>query len=40
MRLLEELGELIPLDGPPDLAAVEALFARYDTEIVSAPAAS
>jgi mannose-6-phosphate isomerase-like protein (cupin superfamily) len=40
MRLLEELGELIPLDGPPDLAAVEALFARYDTEIVSAPAPS
>ena len=40
MRLLEELGELIPPDGPPDLAAVEALFARYDTEIVSGPPAS
>jgi mannose-6-phosphate isomerase-like protein (cupin superfamily) len=34
--LLEELGQLIPVDGPPDLAEVEALFARYDTQIVSA----
>jgi mannose-6-phosphate isomerase-like protein (cupin superfamily) len=36
MRLIEELGQLIPVEGPPDPAEVEALFARYDTEIVSA----
>jgi quercetin dioxygenase-like cupin family protein len=38
--LIEELGQLIPLDGPPDLAKVVALFARYDTEIVSVPGTS
>jgi mannose-6-phosphate isomerase-like protein (cupin superfamily) len=36
MGLIEELGELIPPDGPPDPAAVAALFARYETDIVSA----
>lgn len=38
-KLVEELGRLIPGDGPPDLAAVAALFARYDTELVD-PTAS
>jgi mannose-6-phosphate isomerase-like protein (cupin superfamily) len=33
-RLVEELGELLPADGPPDAARVAALFARYDTEIL------
>jgi mannose-6-phosphate isomerase-like protein (cupin superfamily) len=37
MGLIEELGKLIPTDGPPDPAAVAALFARYDTDIVSGP---
>lgn len=32
-RLVEELGALLPQDGPPDADAVAALFARYDTEI-------
>jgi len=32
--LIEELGRLIPKDGPPDQDAVVALFKRYDTEIV------
>jgi quercetin dioxygenase-like cupin family protein len=34
MELIRELGKLIPIDGPPDPAAVAALFARYDTDIV------
>lgn len=38
MELIRKLGKLIPADGPPDLEAVVALFARYDTEIVAAPA--
>jgi len=33
-QLVEELGTLLPADGPPDLQAVAALFARYDTDIV------
>jgi quercetin dioxygenase-like cupin family protein len=32
--LIEELGQLIPADGPPDQAAILALFKRYDTDIV------
>jgi quercetin dioxygenase-like cupin family protein len=32
--LVEELGDLLLADGPPDAAAVVALFARYDTEIL------
>jgi len=35
VELLEELGKIIPRDGPPDPAKIVALFARYDTEIVS-----
>lgn len=36
MTLVEELGQLLA-GGPPDPAAVAALFAHYDTEIVGAP---
>ena len=32
--LVEELGPLMPLNGPPDMAAVGRLFAKYDTEMV------
>jgi mannose-6-phosphate isomerase-like protein (cupin superfamily) len=35
-QLVEELGALLPADGPPDQAEVAALFARYDTQIVEA----
>jgi mannose-6-phosphate isomerase-like protein (cupin superfamily) len=35
-QLVEELGAILPADGPPDAHAVAALFARYDTEIVEA----
>jgi hypothetical protein len=38
MELIRELGRLIPADRPPDLDALVALFARYDTEMVAAPA--
>lgn len=31
--LIEELGAVMPVDGPPDPAAVAAVFARWDTEI-------
>lgn len=34
VRLLEELGPLLPDRGPPDMAAIERLFARYDTALV------
>lgn len=34
VRLIEELGPLIPEDGPPDQDAILELFRRYDTEIV------
>lgn len=34
-RLVEELGALLPTAGPPDPAAVAALFERYDTEMVA-----
>ena len=33
--LVEELGPLMPLNGPPNLAAVARLFAKYDTEMVT-----
>lgn len=33
-HLVEELGAILPQDSPPDLAAVAALFAKWDTEIV------
>jgi mannose-6-phosphate isomerase-like protein (cupin superfamily) len=32
--LIEELGALIPADGPPDQDAILALFKRYDSDIV------
>lgn len=32
--LIEELGGLIPTDGPPDQDALLALFKRYDSAIV------
>jgi mannose-6-phosphate isomerase-like protein (cupin superfamily) len=35
VRLLEELGPLIPARGPADLADVRRLFGRYDTELVA-----
>jgi hypothetical protein len=34
LGMLEELGEILPADGPPDMGRVEALFARYQTEMV------
>ena len=37
LGLIEELGELIPADGPPDVDKVMALFARYQTEVVGGP---
>jgi len=33
--LVEELGPLMPVNGPPDSAAVARLFAKYDTEMVT-----
>ena len=33
--LVEELGAILPPDAPPDEAAVAALFAKWDTEIVA-----
>ena len=38
VKLVEELGELLA-KGAPDPAAVAALFARYDTDIVGPPLA-
>jgi len=35
VQLVEELGAILPKDGPPDEAAVAALFARWDTAIVA-----
>ena len=35
VELLEELGKIVPRDGPPDPAQIAKLFAKYDTEIVS-----
>jgi mannose-6-phosphate isomerase-like protein (cupin superfamily) len=32
--LIEELGRLIPTDGPPDDDAILTLFKRYESEIV------
>ncbi len=32
--LVEELGSLIPAAGPPDVAALRRLFAKYDTELL------
>ena len=34
VALIEELGALIPKDGPPDENAIVVLFKRYDTDIV------
>jgi len=34
VKLLQELGRLVPPTGPPDAAKVARLFARYDTELV------
>jgi quercetin dioxygenase-like cupin family protein len=36
VRLIEELGALIPADGPPDAAKIAALFAAYETDLVEA----
>jgi hypothetical protein len=33
-QLVEELGAILPHNAPPDEAAVAALFAQWDTEIV------
>jgi hypothetical protein len=32
--LIEELGRLLPADGPPDDQAILALFKKYDSDIV------
>jgi quercetin dioxygenase-like cupin family protein len=37
LGLIEELGDILPADGPPDVERVMALFARYQTEIVGGP---
>jgi mannose-6-phosphate isomerase-like protein (cupin superfamily) len=37
LGLIEELGELLPADGPPDVDKVMALFARYQTEVLGGP---
>ena len=37
LGLIEELGEILPADGPPDVEKVMALFARYQTEVVGGP---
>lgn len=34
-KLVEELGALLPAEGPPDAAAIATLFQRYDTETVA-----
>jgi len=34
VRLLEELGRVLPAHGPPDPKRIVALFRRYDTELV------
>lgn len=34
LGMLEELGEILPADGPPDMDRLEALFARYQSEMV------
>lgn len=33
-KLVEELGAILPIDGPPDDVAVAALFKKWDTEAV------
>lgn len=35
LRMLEDLGAIMPSDGPPDVTKVLELFARYDTEVVA-----
>ena len=35
LGMLEELGEILPADGPPDMGKIESLFARYQTELVA-----
>src|SRR5438105_6702559 len=37
LGLIEELGEILPTDGPPDVEKVMALFARHHTEVVGGP---
>ena len=32
-----EMGKLLPQAGPPDLAAMQALYKRYDSEILGPP---
>ncbi|MCI4320480.1 MAG: cupin domain-containing protein [Thermoplasmata archaeon] len=32
--LVEELGKVVPLTGPPNYAALRRLFAKYDSEIL------
>jgi mannose-6-phosphate isomerase-like protein (cupin superfamily) len=34
--LIEDLGAIMPTDGPPDAQRLEAVFARWDTELVRA----
>ena len=34
VRLVEELGRILPRNGPPDPRRIAELFARYDTEMV------
>ncbi len=37
LSMLEDLGALIPPDGPPDEAAVVEMLARYGTTVVGPP---
>jgi hypothetical protein len=35
--MLEDLGALVPQDGPPDETAVVAMLARYGTTVLGPP---
>lgn len=37
LGMLEELGALIPPDGPPDEAAIGEIFTRYGTTVLGPP---
>jgi mannose-6-phosphate isomerase-like protein (cupin superfamily) len=37
LNMLEDLGALVPQDGPPDEAAVVAMLARYGTAVLGPP---
>jgi mannose-6-phosphate isomerase-like protein (cupin superfamily) len=37
LGMLEDLGRLIPEDGPPDEAAITEMFARYGTTVLGPP---